>query len=84
MTERVSTLPKGALAAGVGSLTAQVQEVVVLQAVDGLQLAANVKVLGDAEEVLDARVGVVIAAKDQLGLLDPKCAVSSLHPWTGN
>lgn len=42
-----------------------------LKTADGLELSANVKVLGDAEEVLDAGVGVVVTAKDQLGLVNP-------------
>lgn len=42
-----------------------------LKTADGLELSANVKVLCDAEEVLDAGMGIVIAAKDQLGLLNP-------------
>jgi hypothetical protein len=54
-----------------GYLTAQVEEVVVLQAADGLELATNVEVLGGREEVLDTGVGVIVAAKDQLGFLDP-------------
>jgi hypothetical protein len=51
--------------------TSQIEEVVVLKTADGLELSANVKVLGDAEEVLDAGVGVVVTAKDQLGLVNP-------------
>lgn len=42
-----------------------------LQTVDGLELAADVEFLGGAEKVLDAGVGVVVAAKDVLGLIDP-------------
>lgn len=42
-----------------------------LKTADGLELSTNVKVLGDAEEVLDAGVGVVVTAKDQLGLVNP-------------
>ena len=42
-----------------------------LQTVDGLELSANVKVLGHAQEVLDAGMRVIVAAKDQLGLLNP-------------
>lgn len=41
------------------------------QAVNSLELAADVKVLGDAVEVLGAGVGVVVAAKDVDGLVDP-------------
>lgn len=51
--------------------TSQIEEVVVLKTADGLELSANVKVLGDAEEVLDAGMGVVVTAKDLLGLLNP-------------
>lgn len=43
-----------------------------LEAADGLELSADVKVLGDAEEVLDAGMRVIVAAKDQLGLLNPE------------
>lgn len=46
-----------------------------LKTADGLELSANVKVLGDAEEVLDAGVSVVVAAKDQLGLLNSELRV---------
>lgn len=45
-----------------------------LKAADGLELSTNVKVLRDAEEVLDTGVRVVVAAKDQLGLLNPGVA----------
>lgn len=55
-------------------LTAQVEEIVVLKAADGLELSTDVKVLRDAEEMLDTGVGVVVAAKDQLGLLNPGVA----------
>lgn len=55
--------------------TSQIEEVVVLKTADSLELSANVKVLGDAEEVLDAGVGVVITAKDQLGLLNSELRV---------
>lgn len=41
-----------------------------LQTVDGLELATNVKLLGGVEKVLDTGVGVVVAAKDILGLVD--------------
>lgn len=51
--------------------TSQIEKVVVLKTADGLELSANVKVLGDAEEVLDAGMGVVVTAKDQLGLVNP-------------
>lgn len=52
-------------------LTSKIQEVVVLQAADSLELTTNVELLGGREEVLDTGVGVVIAAEDELGLLDP-------------
>ena len=42
-----------------------------LETLDGLKLAANVEVLGGAEEVLDTRMSVIIAAKYLLGLVDP-------------
>ena len=42
-----------------------------LQAVDSLKLTTDVELLSAGEEVLDTRVGVVVAAKDKLGLLDP-------------
>lgn len=42
-----------------------------LEAVDGVELTADVEFLGGAEKVLDARVGVVVATKDVLGLIDP-------------
>lgn len=48
-------------------LTSQIKEVVVLQAVDGLELAAHVVLLGRVEQVSDGRV-LVISAKDLLGL----------------
>jgi hypothetical protein len=51
--------------------TSQIEEVVVLKTADGLELSADVKVLGDAEEVLDTGMCVVVTAKDQLGLLNP-------------
>jgi hypothetical protein len=48
----------------------KVEEVVVLQAVNGLKLTTNVELLGGVEEVLDTRVSVIIAAKDLLGFVD--------------
>lgn len=42
-----------------------------LQAVNSLELTTDVEVLGGREKVLDTGVGVVVAAEDQLGLLDP-------------
>lgn len=52
-------------------LTSEVEEVVVLKTVDGLELATNVELLGGVEEVLDTGVSVIIAAEDLLGLVDP-------------
>lgn len=52
-------------------LTAQVQEVIMLETVDCLELTANVKLLSYFEQVLDSRVSLVVAAEDLLGLLDP-------------
>lgn len=52
-------------------LTSKIQEIVVLQAADSLELTTNVELLGGREEVLDTGVGIVIAAEDELGLLDP-------------
>lgn len=52
-------------------LTSQVEEIVVLETIDGLKLTTDVELLGGREEVLDTRVGVIVAAKDLLGLLDP-------------
>lgn len=48
-------------------LTSQIKEVVVLQAVDRLELAAHVVLLSRVEQVPDGRV-LVISAKDLLGL----------------
>lgn len=45
-----------------------------LKAADGLELSADVKVLCDAEEVLDAGMRVIVAAEDLLGLLNPRVA----------
>lgn len=47
-----------------------------LETADGLELATYVELLGSAEEVLDARVGVIVAAEDLLGLLDPARSTS--------
>lgn len=43
-----------------------------LKTVNGLDLTTDVKLLGGAEEVLDTGVGVVVAAKDVLGLVNPE------------
>jgi hypothetical protein len=56
-------------------LTAEVQEVVVLEALDGLELTANVEGLGGAEQVLDAGVGIIVATKDLDGLVGPRLHV---------
>jgi hypothetical protein len=58
--------------------TPEVEEVVVVQPLDGLKLAADVELLGGVEEVLDAGVGVVVAAEDLNGLSDPAPTVSML------
>jgi hypothetical protein len=48
----------------------KVEEVVVLETVDSLKLTTHVELLGGIEKVLDTRVGVIVAAKDLLGLVD--------------
>jgi hypothetical protein len=48
----------------------EVEEVVVLKLVDSLKLTANVELLSGVEEILDTGVGVIVAAKDLLGLVD--------------
>jgi hypothetical protein len=48
----------------------EIEEVIMLQAVDSLNLATDVELLSNAEEVLDTRVGVIVAAEDLNGLLD--------------
>lgn len=57
----------GRSAAGRKGLTSQVEEVVVLQAVHGLELAADVELLGRVEQVPDGRV-LLISAEHLLGL----------------
>jgi hypothetical protein len=52
-------------------LTSEVEEVVMLKTVNGLELTTDIKLLGGVEEVLDTGVSVIIAAKDLLGLVDP-------------
>lgn len=42
-----------------------------LEAADGVELTTNVELLSSAEEMLDTGVGVIVAAEDQLGFLDP-------------
>ena len=56
-----------------------------LQAVDSLELTADVELLGGGEEVLDTRVGVIVTAEDQLGLLDPIPSTLALdsRPYSG-
>lgn len=53
-------------------LTAKVEKIVVFQPVDSFKLATNVELLGNAEQVLDARMGVIVTAKNLLGLLHPR------------
>jgi hypothetical protein len=61
----------------VSSLTAQIHKVVVLQAVDSLDLAANVEVAGRLEEVGDGRV-LLVTSKDLLSLEVPgTCVISN-------
>ena len=52
-------------------LTAELKEVIVFQTVEGLDLATDVELLGCVEEVLGTGVGVIVAAEDVDGLLDP-------------
>ena len=54
-----------------GLLTAEVEEVVVLEAAQGLELAADVELLGVVEDVAHTGVQRVVAAKDLLTLVDP-------------
>jgi hypothetical protein len=49
------------------ALTSQIQEVVVLETVDGFELAADIVLLSCVEQVPDGRV-LVVSAKDLLGL----------------
>ena len=64
---------------GEGLLTAEVEEVVVLEAAEGLELAADVELLGRLEEVVHAGVQRVLAAKDLARLEGPVKPVST---WT--
>lgn len=48
----------------------EVEEIVVLETVDSLKLTTNVELLSGIKEILDTGVGVIIAAKDLLGLVD--------------
>lgn len=52
-------------------LTAEIQEVVVLQAVDSLELTTDVELLGGRKQVLDTWVGVIVATENLDGLLNP-------------
>lgn len=61
--------------------TAQSNEVVVHQAVNGLELAANVEVLSGVVEVLDGRVSnVAVLVEDIAGLLLPAQCISLRLP----
>lgn len=51
-------------------LTSEIDEVVVLQAVHGLQFTTHVVLSSGVEEVLDGRVQLIVASKDLLGLKD--------------
>lgn len=53
------------------SLTSKIDEIVVLQTADSLQLTTDVVLASGAEEVLDGRVKLIIAAEDLLGLENP-------------
>lgn len=48
----------------------EVEEIVVLETVDSLKLTTNVELLSGIKEILNTGVGVIIAAKDLLGLVD--------------
>lgn len=48
----------------------EVEEIIVLETVDGLKLTTNVELLSGVKEVLDTGVSVIVAAKDLLGLVD--------------
>ena len=70
-----SAAPRGCLQISIArlqidGLTSRGHIVVVVQLVDGLDLATNVELLGDVVQVLDGGV-IGIAAKDVLGLLRP-------------
>jgi Fe2+ transport system protein FeoA len=64
-------------------LTSEVEEVVVLKTVNGLELTTDIKLLGGVEEVLDTGVSVIIAAKDLLGLVDLVRSVNILNGQDG-
>ena len=61
-----------------GLRTAQVEEVVVLETAEGLELAADVELLGGLEEVVDTGVQRVLAAKDLARLEGPVSTVSTI------
>lgn len=48
-----------------------------LKTLDSLELAANVELLGDVEEVLDTGVSIIITAKNLDSLVGPSASVSS-------
>jgi hypothetical protein len=52
----------------------------VLETVDSLKLTTNVELLSGIKEILDTGVGVIIAAKDLLGLVDPVAFVLAPMP----
>lgn len=54
---------------GRGTRTAELNVIVVLGSVDGLDVSADVEVLDRVVEVVDGRVRAVIGAKDLLGLV---------------
>ena len=58
-----------------GTLTPQVNEVIVLQLVNSLELAAHVEVVGGVIEVPHSRV-LLVTTKDLLGLDSPVAFVS--------
>ena len=64
-----------------GLLTAKIYEIVMLQTLKSLELAAHVKLLGSAVEVLGTGVSVIVAAKDLDGLLDSVLQQSA--SWLG-
>ena len=61
-----------------GLRTAQVEEVVVLEAAESLELAADVELLGGLEEVAHTGVERVLAAKDLARLEGPVSTVSTV------
>lgn len=60
-----------------GSLTSQVDEVVVLQSADCLELTTNVELAGGVEEVLDGRVSLVVITEDLGSLKGPVIIIVS-------